>query len=83
MDVRAAVGEEGRGREQPSPVLGLLHLACVRIPIKTHTTFVVRYPMMPPSPSLRGGQIQTPLRSAYLVLPFSSDPLNLGEPDRR
>jgi hypothetical protein len=34
---------------------------------------------MPPSASLRGGQIQTTLTSAYLVLPFPSDPLNLGE----
>jgi hypothetical protein len=37
---------------------------------------------MPSSLSLRSGQIQTPLTSAYLVLPISSDSLDLEEPDR-
>jgi hypothetical protein len=36
MNVRAAVGGEDRGQEQPSPVLKLLHLACIRVPVKTH-----------------------------------------------
>jgi hypothetical protein len=46
MNVRAAVGGEGRDQEQPSPVLEHLHLACVRIPVKTHshTTLVVMIP---------------------------------------
>lgn len=74
MNVRAVVGGEGRDQEQPSPVLKHLHLACVRIPVKTHshTTLVVMIPDNAIKPQLTWWSNPDPADkrisgSAYLV----------------